>query len=278
MAQTNMRTTRVRPALSTLTRLEVVRREQVSPSFVRVTLGGSDLEAFGPMGFDQWFRLFIPVGDVGMLDRMPSSFDVKSYLRYLMLSRSTRPVVRSYTVRAFRADGPDGPELDVDLVVHGSAEDGTAGPAATWAQTCSTGDPVAIIDEGVMFSPTWSRDRVLLVADESALPAATGILATLPAEATGHAVLEVPTPDDRLAIEAPGGVEVTWVVRPAPGDRPGAAALAVASARPVPEGPVVAWVAGEQSLPTALRREWVRGGIPKERILFCGYWKAGHAH
>ncbi|CCH78369.1 Siderophore-interacting protein [Nostocoides japonicum T1-X7] len=278
MVQTNMKTTRVKPAVSTLTRLEVLRREQLSPRFVRVTLGGGDIGAFTPMGFDQWFRLFIPTGDPDVLDRMPARLDTKSYLRYLTMSRSTRPVLRNYTVRAFREEGPDGPELDVDLVVHGSAADGTAGPASTWALTCHRGDRVAIIDEGVMFNPSWADEQVLLVADESAVPAAAGILASLPADAVGEAVLEVPTEGDRLPLERPEGVRLTWIVRSDPSERPGAAAFAEASLRPVPDGPVVAWVAGEQSLPTGMRREWVRGGIPKDRILFCGYWKAGHAH
>lgn len=59
-----------------------------------------------------------------------------------------RPVLRSYSVRAYRPDGPDGPELDIDFVLHGSAADGTAGPAATWAQHCARDDAVAILDEG----------------------------------------------------------------------------------------------------------------------------------
>jgi hypothetical protein len=54
-------------------------------------------------------------------------------------------------VRAFRADGPQGPELDVGFVVHGSPAAGTSGPAATWAQTCAVGDAVAILDEGITF-------------------------------------------------------------------------------------------------------------------------------
>jgi hypothetical protein len=52
-----------------------------------------------------------------------------------------------------RPDGPDGPELDVDFVLHGSAADGTAGPAAVWARNCARGDAVAVLDEGIGFNP-----------------------------------------------------------------------------------------------------------------------------
>ncbi|WP_410626009.1 hypothetical protein [Amycolatopsis sp. cmx-8-4] len=51
-------------------------------------------------------------------------------------------------VRAYRPDGPDGPEFDVGFVLHGSAADGTAGPAATWAQNCAR---AGIPENDVMF-------------------------------------------------------------------------------------------------------------------------------
>ena len=108
MARTNLSATRLKPEVSELLTLEVLRREQVSPSFVRVTLGGGDAEKFVPMGFDQWFRLFIPVAD-GTLGRLPQKLDPLSYLRFLTISKATRPVLRNYTVRAYRADGPAAP-------------------------------------------------------------------------------------------------------------------------------------------------------------------------
>jgi NADPH-dependent ferric siderophore reductase len=66
-------------------------------------------------------------------------------------------VLRNYSVRAYRPARPEGPELDVDLVLHGSADDGTAGPAATWAQTGEVGDAVAILDKGIGFTPEPSE-------------------------------------------------------------------------------------------------------------------------
>ncbi|ACZ22064.1 siderophore-interacting protein [Sanguibacter keddieii DSM 10542] len=277
MARTNLSATRLKPEVSELLTLEVLRREQVSPSFVRVTLGGGDAEKFVPMGFDQWFRLFIPVAD-GTLGRLPQKLDTLSYLRFLTISKATRPVLRNYTVRAYRADGPRGPEIDVDLVVHGSVADGTSGPAATWAQTCTPGDVVAILDEGIGFNPPAGVDRVLLVADETGLPAVAGILASLPATATGTAVVEIPADGDQQDMTAPPGVEVRWVVRTDPHAVPGRAALAAVQAFPVTDEPFYGWAVGEAALPVALRRHWVAAGLPKENIMFCGYWKVGKAH
>lgn len=275
MARTNLEASRTKPTAAELVTLRVLRRERVSPSFARVTLGDGDVDRFAPMGFDQWFRLFIPVDDGAGLARLPRRLDTFSYLRYLTISKVSRPVLRNYTVRGFRTDGPDGPELDVDFVLHGSAEDGTSGPAATWAATCRPGTPVALLDEGIGF-PAGATDRVRLVGDETALPAIAGILAALPVDAVGSAVLEVPDAADRTDLIAPPGVDVTWLVRGAGGEAPGALALAYAAAQPVDGPPWYGWVAGEQALATGVRRAWVAAGQPKERVSFCGYWKDAH--
>ncbi|GAA3387741.1 siderophore-interacting protein [Cryptosporangium minutisporangium] len=276
MARQNLHANRIKPQTSELLTLHVLRREQISPHFSRVTLGRGDVERFVPMGFDQWFRLFIPVSD-GSLARAPQKLNTIAFLRFLAVSKSERPVLRNYTVRDYREDGPDGPELDVDFVLHGSASDETAGPAATWASTCTEGDPVAIFDEGVGFNPPDGLNRVRLVADESGLPAVAGILRSLPADATGEAIVEVPSAEDQQPLTGPTGVEVTWVVRPDPHGVPGQAALAAASALPATTEPFYGWVVGEQSLPTELRRHWVGQGVPKNHIMFCGYWRVGRS-
>lgn len=267
MARTNLRATRIKPENAELLTLCVLRREQISPHFVRVTLGGGDVSAFRYMGFDQWFRLFIPVSE-NSLSRAPRKLDTLSYMKYLTVAKTDRPVLRNYSVRAFRGD-----ELDVDFVIHGSSDNGTAGPAATWAQTCEQGDPVAILDEGVGFNPAPAVKQVLLVTDESGLPAAAGILASLPEDTTGQALIELPSPEDRQDLTAPAGVEVTWLPRSDPHGVPGRAALAAAEALPVPTDPFYGWVVGEQTLPSTLRRHWVQADVPKANIMFCGYWR-----
>jgi NADPH-dependent ferric siderophore reductase len=273
MARTNMTATRVKPAVDHLLTLRVLRRERISPSFARVTLGGGDIEAFRPMGFDQWFRLFLPVSEQS-LSRLPNKLDTLAYLRFLAIAKTDRPVLRNYTVRAFRPDGVDGPEIDVDFVLHGSGAH--SGPAATWADACAPGDAVAILDEGISYHPPADLGRrTILVADETGLPAAAAILTSLDRDVTGTAIIEVPHADDAQQVDAPDGVEVRWVVRPSATDVPGVAALAAARELAVPTDPFFGWVVGEQSLPTTLRRQWVQAGAPKNAISFCGYWKAG---
>lgn len=280
MARSSAAQLRVKPEKSELLTLRVLRRRRLSPSFARVTLGGSDLERFTPLGRDQWFRLFLPVAE-GTLTRLPNRLDTFAYLRYLAIAKTERPVLRNYTVAGFRSAGAEGPELDVDFVLHGSAAEGTAGPAASWAETCEPGDAVAILDEGVLFAPPADLSGpMVLVGDETALPALAGILSSLPVDATGTAFVEVPDAGDVRTLTAPDGVDVRWVVRADPRAAPGYAVLTAAieagGAGEVP--PAYAWVAGEQSLVAAMRRHWVRVGVDKRTISFTGYWRAARPH
>jgi len=278
MARSHAAQTRMKPEASELLTLRVLRRRRLSPSFARVTLGGDDLARFVPLGRDQWFRLFLPVSE-GSLARLPQRLDTLAYFRYLAISKTERPVLRNYSVAGFRPAGAHGPELDVDFVRHGSAADGTAGPAATWAETCEPGDAVAILDEGVLFTPPAGFSGPLaLVGDETALPAIAGILASLPSHVTGTALVEVPDPGDVRDLVAPAGMEMRWVVRVDPRATPGHAVRDAALSSGDGSAPAFAWVAGEQSLVAAMRRHWVRVGVDKRAISFTGYWRAPRSH
>ena len=269
----------VKPASSELLHLTVLRTERLSAHWVRVTLGGGEIEKFRPMGFDQWFRLFLPIGGDAGLDRVPAKANkMFGYLKFLRIPDGERPVMRNYSVRAFRpAEGDRGPELDVDFVLHGSAADGTAGPASRWAETCEPGEHVLIIDEGLTFNPERGTDRVVLVGDETALPAIASISASLPTDAVGTAIIEVPTEEDALEFSHPSGVEVVWIVRPHD-VAPGALALEALARTTLPEAPFHAYAAGEQSLASGARKHLVgERGIDKNAVSFCGYWKIGAA-
>lgn len=267
----------VKPESQDLIHLTVLRREQLSPHWMRVTLGGGEIEAFRPMGYDQWFRIFLPVSGEQGLERIPAKANkLFGYLKYLRIPEGVRPVMRNYTVRAYRPPTAGrGAEIDVDFVLHGSAADGTAGPASGWAESCREGDSVVIIDEGLTFNPERGTDDVLLVTDETGLPAIAGICASLPSTAMGLALVEVPTADDVLEFDRPDGVEVRWIVRD-PASKPGTEVLAMLEAlTDLPTGTDVhAYVVGEQALATGGRRHLVNvRGLDKDAVSFCGYWR-----
>lgn len=250
---------------------EVARSERITPHMVRVTLRGDDLVRLPQRGYDQWFRLFLPRAD-GDTDfaGVPEGFGLAGYLRYLAARSGTRPPFRNYTVRAHR---PGAGELDVDFVAHGDT--GIAGP---WAQRARPGERVALIDQGRGFDPLDDADTVLLAGDESALPAIAGILRDLPRDAQGLAIVEIPDAADQQELDAPPGVEVRWLARADPHDRPGLLALEAVRARS-PEHPATlhAYLAGEQQLVAESRRHLVAAGVPKPRIAFTGYWRIGRA-
>lgn len=266
----------VKPASQDLLHLRVVRVQRLSPHWARITLGEGDIARFTPLGYDQWFRIFLPLGGDEGLERIPAKANkIFGYLKYLRIPDGMRPVMRNYTVRAYRAIGESGgPEIDVDFVVHGSGP--TAGPASRWADAAEPGESVVIIDEGLGFNPERGTDRVVLVADETGAPAIAGVCAALPATATGLAIVEAPSPDDVLEFEAPAGVEVRWIVRPE-GAKAGALALEALRAAELPASPFHAFVVGEQSLPTTARRDLVARGVDKGAISFMGYWRVGAA-
>ncbi|GAA5201343.1 siderophore-interacting protein [Microbacterium jejuense] len=269
----------VKPETPGLVHLTVLRTRQLSPHWIRVTLGGGEIDRFHPMGYDQWFRIFLPLGGDAGLERIPAKPNkVFGYLKYLRIPDGMRPVMRNYTVRAFRpATATAGAELDVDFVVHGSAHDGTAGPASRWAQACQAGESVVVIDEGLSFNPARGTDRIVLVSDETGLPAIAGICASLPSDASGLAIVEVPSAEDALEFAHPAGVTVRFVVRE--GEiKPGTLALAALQQAALPASPFHAYVVGEQALATDGRRHLVgERGISKDHVSFIGYWRVGAA-
>ncbi|WP_250444699.1 siderophore-interacting protein [Actinotalea sp. C106] len=256
---------------------EVVGTRRVTPSMVRVTLGGEGVGLFTATGFDQWFRLFLPRDGQGTL-RLPTRTSSLWYVQYLATPKAQRPHVRAYTVRDAR---PAQQEIDVDFVVH-LADDVPTGPAVAFALTAEPGQQVGLLDQGHGFGVRHDHDSVLLVCDETGLPAVARICESLPADARGLALIEVPTAMDVQEFRAPDGVEVRWLPRDE-GDEheravPGRLALARLPEVPLPGRTPYAHLIGESALATGARRHLVtRCGVPKAHIGFAGYWRHGHA-
>lgn len=114
-------------------------------------------------------------------------------------------------------EGFDTRFLVVDLVVH---EHGPQGPACRWALGARPGDVVQVVAPhranreygGTEFAPD-DRHELLLVADETVLPALARIVADVAPGVSGHAFVEVPSREDVLPLDVPDTIEVTWVVR-----------------------------------------------------------------
>ncbi|GAB3411309.1 siderophore-interacting protein [Schumannella luteola] len=275
------KTPRLQPADPRLFRAQVVANRRLTPSMQRVTVSSAELAEFEYLGFDHWFRLFLQLPHHDELF-LPAVEGRKWWQNYLDIPEERRPHCANYTVAAFRpaADRADGAripaELDIDFVLHRSAAGELEGGAAIWADAAQPGDNMAFLDQGALYDQPDDTSEVLIVADETGLPGTAGILASLPADATGLLLQEVATRGDVRELPGPVGVERRWIVRDEAADAhatPGQAALAELLRLESLSATAYAYLVGESDLATSGRRH-VRGlGLVKERIFFSGYWR-----
>ncbi len=259
-------TNRSKPQERRFLTAQVVASKELSPNFVRVTIGGESLRDFTPMGFDQWFRLFLPT-EKGL--RLPTWTNGAWFAQYMLMPKDIRPIGRNYTVRAHREAGlfSDGPEIDIDFALHAD-ESGNLGVASAWAKAAAPGAELGILDEGVTYQPTPGAEWQLLVGDETALPAIMGILGSAPRDLRAAVYIEIPHADDAQLMDAPAGAEIHWLVRNE--NR----ALDTVRAATLPSGPGYAFVAGGQKLAAGVRRHLVGDRkMPKDSVTFTGYWR-----
>lgn len=282
----------------------VLRTRRLGASFVRVTLGGPELAGFGHAGADQRIKLLLPPR-AGAPVRLPPG-DGSWYESWLAAPVETRPLMRTFTVRGWR---PGVRELDVDFAVHGAG----GGPASSWACGARVGDELVVLGpdrpgRGRM----WGREfdppadaHVLLLGDETAVPAVCAILEELADGPAATALLEVPTAADDLG--PVGGHDVVWLPREGTprGERltaalvdllgldgPAGSTAAPAVPEPdpeallweVPESPTTGdrdlhvWLAGEAGVVRSVRRLLLGpAGLPRSAVAFMGYWREGTA-
>lgn len=246
--------------------LQVVRTRRLGPSLVRVTFAGADLHAFHSDGRDQSLSLFLP--HPGQTEpQVPLELGDGWWQGWRELPDDVRAVMRSYTLRALRRS-PD--EVDIDFVLHTPA-----GPASSWASQATAGDRVLLLgpavadNRAIRFRPPEDTDLVVIWGDETAVPAVSAILESLPADTRARVWLEVHDAGDIQDLATEADTEITWLVREDALDAVRAARL------PSAEHPYV-WIAGESGRVKALRRHFVgERGIDRRRVTFVGYWRHG---
>ncbi len=286
--------------------------QDLSPSFRRITFRGPQLSTMAQDGPDQRIKLVLPHATTGF-----STFPVDTddwYPAWQAIPMNARNPIRTFTISAVR---PNRCELDVDFAVHGDS-----GPASAYAVAAQPGDPIFVVgpdasrdgppNAGIGWNPPSGGTQFVIGADETAVPAAINILASLPENAEGTAVLEVPSTLDERVVETPPGVTVQWVPRDRIDLDSGFGSLqkaiyriaarwyaarrmpALVGAETLPEpsvdetlwevpeitassGPYF-WLAGEAGCITSLRRQLVGElGVDRRSVAFMGYWREGRA-
>ena len=166
-----------------------------------------------------------------------------------------------------------------------------AGPASAWAARARAGDRLLVSGpdvraddrrRGIQWRPEVAPTTVLLLGDETAVPALAGIVASLAPDTRGSLVVEAADPHSCPPIEgAPGGVDVRYIARG--GAAPGAVlADEIARwARSDARGALgvgtgfAAWIAAESTAVPGLRAAVAAAGIARELVHSQGYWSAG---
>ncbi|MBD5787260.1 siderophore-interacting protein [Cellulosimicrobium terreum] len=192
--------------------VEVVRVEQLTPSFRRFTFTGTDLDRFADPGLDVRIKFVLPAPDGGYTHLVRDTDDW--YAAWRAQPEERRNPLRTYTTVAVR---PEAREIDVDVVLHGDA-----GPASRWALAADVGTALVLLGPdatfdgpvgGIEFRPPARDHALLLAGDETALPAIAAICEDLPPTAWGEVYVEVPHAGDARTLVAPPGVQVTFLAR-----------------------------------------------------------------
>ncbi|MBG5167161.1 siderophore-interacting protein [Pseudomonas aeruginosa] len=288
--------------------VELKRREQLSPALTRFVFGGPEVAEMKTLAADQRIKIFFPDAS-GPPPNLPGGSEW--YQAYRSVEPARRPPMRTYTIRALRAEQE---EVDVEFVLHGEN-----GPASAWATHARIGDRLQLAapnrqygDDpgGYEWKPPAGVRHILLIADETALPAVAGILEELAGDAAPpvvEAFLEVPGEADILDLPAIPGARLHWLPRHQAGihSRNGERMIEAARQARLPErevaggaaqeledidideeilwelaspesGSFYAWVAGESAAVMAIRRYLVQErGIDKRHLTLMGYWRLG---
>ena len=237
----------------------VTTTRRLTPSMVRVTLGGGDLaELAMPDATDAYLNVaFRPDG--ATYDDVFDPHAVRD-----THPKDQQPIRRRYTVRDW---DPQDHRLTVDFVVHG--DEGVAGP---WATAASAGDVLVFTGPSGGYRPDPAADWHLYVGDESALPAIAASLERLDAGATAVVRLVCDGPEHQYPLTSPADVDLRWLHR---GGGPEDATLLVDAVRDLvfPTGRPFGFVHGEADEIRGVRRHLLQErGLTRQDLSCSPYW------
>ncbi len=247
---------RIRRAPPPFRRCTVVSSELISPRLARITLAGEELDGLAIDEPAASVRLLIPApGD----DLVIPVWNGNEFLR----PDGSRPIIRTLTPRNM-----DGDTLTVEIVLHAD------GAMSNWAASVQGGEQAAISGTGRGYTIDPTADGFLLTGDESAIPAISQLLESIPPQAAVRVIVEVADPDGRAPLPSHPGATVDWVELPT-GAPPGDALVDAVEAAEIPDDWRV-WAAGEAAAMFRLRKHLFETlGLERRHATVRGYWKHG---
>ena len=241
--------------------MQVRSTERITPRVVRVVLGGDELADFVSNGSDQRIKLCLPQPG----KPMPLG---RTREEVFALPRDEQPRQRTYTVRRFDAERL---ELAIDFVVHDHE-----GPGSTWAAEAAPGAQIVTVGPSPAYRPPAGADPLVLIGDETALPAIAAILEELPAEARVQVFAEVADEAERLETES--AAEVTWHWLHRDGVPAGQSDLLLDALRNAELGqaPYI-WIGAEADAVHHLRQHCQDElGLDRRHLYALAYWRQNH--
>lgn len=240
--------------------LDVRGLEWLTPRMLRVILGGDELADFVSSGSDQRIKLCLPrPGKPTPLGR--------DRAEVFALPPDQQPKQRTYTVRWF---APERLEIAIDFVVHEHD-----GPGTSWASTVQPGEQIVAVGPSPSYQPDPSADPLVLVGDETALPAMAAILEELPAGQPVRVFAEVADTAERQHVETSADVRWTWLHRD--GIPAGHSDLLGDNVRAADLGsrPRV-WIGAEAQVVHSLREHCQHTlGLDRQHLYALTYWRRG---
>ncbi|MDD1014584.1 siderophore-interacting protein [Pseudomonas rubra] len=279
----------------------------LSPSLTRFVFGGEDVAQMHTLAADQRIKMFFPSAD-GQPPQLPKHGAWQDARRALSAEQS--PPMRTYTIRQLRREAR---EVDVEFVLHG-----VNGPASAWATQARVGDRLQMVAPNLAYDgdpggyewrPPKNLRNLLLIGDETALPAIAGILEQLARdlpEVPVQAFIEVPGEADCLELTCSPATRLNWLPRDVLHCTHGEAMIhAIRELAQLPpttagvghnvkleevdidrqilwelakpcNGEFYAWIAGESAAVMNIRRYLIsERGLDRSALTLMGYWRAG---
>lgn len=229
---------------------------------VRITLSSQELNGFHSAGPEDHIKVFFPNPETNELTAPVNTADS------IRRPEGGMIISRDFTPLTWRA-GKDATELDIDFLLHGDD-----GPASAWAARAEPGSQLAVAGpRGSRLVPE-GMSRLIVVADETALPSTSRWLELTPEDVSITALFDVADEsiEDYFEPAQAKRASFEWLYRR---DGFGQLEEALRSLGPIDEQTFV-FLAGEATTLIPLRRYLRRGlELPAEQISVSGYWKRG---
>ena len=233
-------------------RTTVERIERVTPKLIRVTVAGDELADFGPAKPGAHIKLLFPPAGMPWDHRDPEA---------------PRPPSRTYTPRRY---DPAARKMEIEFALHGD------GLAANWVQTAKAGDTLFVAGPGGGYDVPADCTAVVLLADETAMPAAGMVIEALPKGCAVTALCEVPDAGEERPLSPSVRVAPKWLHR---NGAAGGTLLEQEVARLDAPADAHWWIACEAGAMRRIRMHLLKQRkVAPQRIHTRGYWRLGETN